>query len=334
MKPMGAAVAGEASERPCFLGVEHSLLGRRWEARLSDARQALALAQRLQIPELVGRILAGRGVELEAAEDFLAPSLRASLPDPSSLVDMDRAAERLAAAVIAGETVAVFGDYDVDGATSAALLHRYLSAVGKPPLIYVPDRLAEGYGPNASALLRLKEQGASLVLTVDCGITAFEALEQAAEAGLDVLVIDHHKAEPHLPRATAVVNPNRLDDSSGQGQLAAVGVTFLLLVAVNRALRGAGRFSAGRSAPDLLGLLDLVALGTVCDVVPLTGLNRGFVAQGLKVMARRANIGLAALADVARLDERPTAFHAGFLLGPRINAGGRVGRSDLGVRRP
>jgi single-stranded-DNA-specific exonuclease len=246
---------------------------------------------------------------------------------------MDRAADRLAGAVAAGERIAVFGDYDVDGATSAALLSRFLRAIGaQEPLLYVPDRMREGYGPNAAAFHALKGQGASLVITVDCGITAFAALDEAARIGLDVIVADHHVAEPALPAAFAVVNPNRLDESFRHRNLAAVGVVYLLVIAANRALRRRGWFSAARPEPDLLQWLDLVALGTVCDVVALTGLNRALAAQGLKVMGRRGNLGLKTLCDVARVTERVEAYHAGFLLGPRVNAGGRVGRSDLGAR--
>jgi single-stranded-DNA-specific exonuclease len=322
-----------AALRDCVLGVERSLAGRRWEARLGDPRLGLALAQDLDLPEIVGRALAARGVGLETAEAFLEPRLRDSLPDPRSLKDMERAVARIVRALEGGEQIAVFGDYDVDGATSAALLARFLSAAGAAARIYIPDRLAEGYGPNAPALRRLRAEGAALVITVDCGISAFGALEAAAEAGLDVVVVDHHVAEPRLPRAAAIVNPNRLDESGDQRQLAAVGVAFLLTVALNRELRVGGWYRRnGLEEPDLRQWLDLVALGTVCDVVPLTGLNRVFVAQGLKVLARRGNRGLAALADVAGLDRPPEAWHLGFLLGPRINAGGRVGQADLGAR--
>ncbi|MEE8293506.1 MAG: single-stranded-DNA-specific exonuclease RecJ, partial [Kiloniellales bacterium] len=275
----------------------------------------------------------GRGVALEEAESHLNPTLRRLMPNPSQLKDMDRAVARLVAAIEGQETIAVFGDYDVDGATSAALLKRFLAAIGVPLRVYVPDRRAEGYGPNAPALLRLKAEGVSLVITVDCGTTAHESLAVAAEAGLDTLVIDHHAAEPRLPPAYAVVNPNRLDEDGHLGQLAAVGVTFVFLVGLNRALRDGGWYGrAGQTEPDLRAWLDLVALGTVCDVVPLTGLNRAFVAQGLKVLAGRGNVGLAALCDAARVDERPGTYHAGFILGPRINAGGRVGQSDLGAQ--
>jgi len=313
-----------------FLGVERSFGGKRWRSRLADERAALAFAQRLGVPEIVGRILAARGVELDAADSYLNPTIKHYLPDPSTVADMDRAAGRLARAVTAGEGIAVFGDYDVDGATSAALLRRFLEAAGSTARLYIPDRIAEGYGPNAPALLGLRRDGAAVAVTVDCGISAHEPLAAAAEAGLDVIVADHHAAEPALPPAHAVVNPNRLDDDSGLGHLAAVGVVFLLVVAVNRRLRELGWYRA-RAEPDLLQWLDLVALGTVCDAVPLTGLNRAFVAQGLKVMSRRANAGMAALADVAGLREAPGAYHAAFILGPRVNAGGRVGEPGLGA---
>jgi single-stranded-DNA-specific exonuclease len=313
------------------LGVEHSLLGRRWLLRGADDRTAQMLSQRFALPDVLGRVLAARGLDAETAPAFLEPSLRDSLPDPSHLIDMDAAAERLAGAVMQNETVAVFGDYDVDGATSSALMIRYLRAVGGRTDVHIPDRIDEGYGPNAAALERLAGQGASVIVTVDCGTSAFEPLEAARRAGVDVIVVDHHVAEAALPPALAVVNPNRLDETSPLGHLAACGLVFVLLVAVNRALRSAGWFNS-RPEPDLLSLLDLVALGTVCDVVPLKGLNRAFVHQGLKVMAQRRNAGLAALADVAGVDERPRAYHLGFVLGPRVNAGGRVGKADLGTR--
>lgn len=322
---------GKSRDR--VLGVERSLLGRRWESRLDDPRQALALAQQLDQPEILGRILAARGILSEDVDDFLEPRLRNSLPDPLGFKDMEAAVARVLAALDKDQNLAVFGDYDVDGATSSALLKRFFAALGRHLVVYIPDRLAEGYGPNLPALLRLREQGIKVLFTVDCGISSFEALAGAAEAGLDVIVIDHHAAEPALPEAAAVINPNRLDESGQCRQLAAVGVTFLFLVALNRALRQAGWYDRkGLSEPDLRQLLDLVALGTVCDVVPLTGLNRAFVAQGLKVMAQRGNIGLSALSDVARIDRPPGTYHAGFLLGPRINAGGRVGEAGLGAR--
>ena len=313
------------------LGVERSLSGRLWRSRLTDSRAAAQLSQQLDLPEMVGRVLAARGVTVESAEDFLNPSLRTMLPDPSRLAGMDEATGRLAAAVSNRETIAVFGDYDVDGATSAAVLLRYLRRVGAEAQAYIPDRISEGYGPNTAALLGLREQGVDVVVTVDCGITAFEPLAAAAEAGLDVIVVDHHVAEPRLPVAAAVVNPNRLDDTSGCGQLAAVGVAFLLVVGLNRALRQAGRFADG-GEPELMDLLDLVALGTICDMVPLVDVNRALVSQGLKVLGGRGNVGIAALADIAGVKERPGAYHAGYVLGPRVNAGGRVGKSDLGTR--
>src|SRR5438552_2166348 len=324
---------GMALGRPAapFLGVERSVCGRRWRTREPDPGLAAAIAQRHGLPEIVGRLLAQRGIGIDEAPGFLAPRLRDRLPDPLHLRDMDRAVGRLLRAIQDGQPVVVFGDYDVDGATSAALLLRFFAAVGVRASVYVPDRMREGYGPNAPALLRLKAEGAAVVVTVDCGATAHEPLAAAAEAGLDVIVIDHHVTEPLLPRALALVNPNRLDETSPHGALAAVGVAFLLVVALNRALREAGWYS-GRVEPDLLQWLDLVALGTVCDVVPLTGVNRALVRYGLHVMGQRRNAGLAALADVARLREAPGAYHLGFMLGPRVNAGGRVGQADLGAR--
>lgn len=329
---MALAAQQQAAGTAAILGVQRSVLGRRWVSRGGDDRLGLALAQRLSVPEIVGRMMAARGVDLDSAASFLNPTLRDLLPDPSRLRDMETAADRLVSAIQSGESIAVFGDYDVDGATSSALLHRFFSAIGVPLRIYIPDRITEGYGPNLPALLKLHGEGIRVVITVDCGTTAFAPLEGAAKAGLHVVVVDHHTAEPSLPQAAAVINPNRLDDSSACGQLAAVGVTFLLIVAVNRALRAAGWYGDGRTEPDLKQWLDLVALGTVCDVVPLTGVNRALVSQGLKVMARRGNPGLAALGDTARLTETPTAYHAGYILGPRINAGGRVGQSDMGAR--
>ncbi len=320
------------AERAAFLGVERSLTGRRWAARLADERTALAIGQRHGLPDAICRLLAARDVALDAVPDFLDPTLRKFLPDPSHLKDMDAAVARLVHAVRQGERIVVFGDYDVDGATSSALLLRFFRAVGGDIGVYIPDRRKEGYGPNATALVKIKEEGASVVVTVDCGVTAFEPLAEARRVGLDLIVIDHHMAEIALPEAIAVVDPNRLDDESPHKQLAAVGVAFLLAVGVNRALREAGWYGTSRPEPDLRQWLDLVALGTVCDVVPLVGVNRALVRQGLQVMAQRRNAGLAALADVARLKEPPGAYHLGFLLGPRVNAGGRVGQADLGAR--
>jgi single-stranded-DNA-specific exonuclease len=314
-----------------WLGGALSVTGRRWLAQPCDERIALAVAQSHNLPELAARILVGRGVGLDTVEAHMAPTLRGFLPDPSALLDMDRAAERIAQAVMAGERIALFADYDVDGATSSALLLRFLRSIGSDALLYVPDRILEGYGPNAAAFGILAGQGAKLVITLDCGITAHEPLLAARDAGLEVIVIDHHTADIQLPEALAVINPNRLDESRTLGHLAAVGVSFLSLVAINRTLRAAGWY-ATRPEPDLRQWLDLVALGTVADVVPLTGLNRAFVTQGIKVMAQRRNVGLAALADVAKISESPTAYHLGFVFGPRVNAGGRVGKADCGAR--
>ncbi|HEX9491335.1 MAG TPA: single-stranded-DNA-specific exonuclease RecJ [Stellaceae bacterium] len=316
---------------PAFLGVERSLCGWRWRQRAGDDRAGLALAQQLRLPEIVGRLLASRGVGAAEADRFLNPTLRADLPDPAHLKDMDVAVRRLTRAITGGEVIAVFGDYDVDGATAAALLQRFLASVGARARVYIPDRQREGYGPNAPALLRLKAEGAAVVVTVDCGTAAHQPLAAAQAAGLDVIVVDHHIAEPELPPAFAVINPNRVDETSPHGVLAAVGLAFLLVVGVNRALREAGWYERV-PAPDLVQWLDLVALGTICDVVPLTGVNRALVAQGLKVLRRRGNPGLAALADVAGIGERLDAYHAGFILGPRVNAGGRVGQADLGAQ--
>ncbi len=328
----GPADAG--ADRRLFLGVERSLSGRQWRERLDAAGSnvALAIAQRHQINDVVARVLAGRGVGIDEAPAFLAPSLKALMPDPSVLSDMGTAAERIADAVMAGERVAVFGDYDVDGASSAALLARFLRHQGLDPIVYIPDRLFEGYGPNVEALRKLDGDGARLIVTVDCGSTSLDALAEARALGVDVVVIDHHELGAERPPAVAMVNPNRQDDLSGLGSLAAVGVTFMAVVAVNRLLRTRGWYGASRSEPDLLQWLDLVALGTVCDVVPLVGLNRAFVTKGLLTLARRGNRGIAALADAARLGGPVAPYHLGFVLGPRINAGGRIGDAALGAR--
>lgn len=315
------------------LDVENSLTGKTWALRLDKAGERLAegIAQKFSLPEVAARVLAGRGIREKDVERFLAPTLAGDLPDPSIFKDMDRAAKRLADAVEGKEKIAVFGDYDVDGATSSALLARYLKGVSDAPFeIYIPDRQKEGYGPNTKALLGLKERGAAVAITVDCGTLSYQPLKAAKAAGLEVIVVDHHKAEVELPDCYAVINPNRLDEQNDYQNLAAVGVTFLLVVALNRELRARGWFKA-RPEFDLLSLLDLVALGTVADVVALTGLNRTFVTQGLKVMAARGNTGLRALADVSRLEGTPNTYHLGFLLGPRVNAGGRVGEASLGA---
>jgi len=317
-----------------FLNVSKSVTGRRWFERLDGetAKAALAIAQRNELPDLVARVMAGRGVTPDGAASFLDPTLKALMPDPAVLTDMDRAAGRIADAIIAGERIAIFGDYDVDGATSSALLSRFLRAQGLDPTIYIPDRIFEGYGPNPDAIRKLGEAGHSLIVTVDCGTTSFESLDTARTLGLDVVVIDHHQTGEALPPAVALVNPNRADDLSGLGYLCAAGLTFLTLVAVNRALRLRGWYGDAKPAPDLLQWLDLAALGTVCDVVPLVKLNRAFVCKGLIAMARRGNRGLAALVDSARLSGPLTPYHLGFVIGPRINAGGRIGDAGLGAR--
>lgn len=322
----------DTTERALF-DVTASVSGRRWRARLDMAGEAtaMAIAQRHGLPDVVARVVAGRGIGIDAVEAFLAPSLRTALPDPSCLTEMDRAAARLADAVERGEPIGIVADYDVDGASSAAILDRYLGQVGRRPAVHVPDRVAEGYGVGITAVDALREAGARLIVAVDCGTSSHAALAYAATLDLDVVVLDHHPAPTVLPPAVALVNPNRQDDLSGLGHLCAAGVTFLAVVALNRELRRRGHFAGGRE-PDLLALLDLVALGTVCDVVSLTGLNRAFVSRGLAVMRLRANPGLAALADAARLSGPPAAWHLGFLLGPRINAGGRIGDSGLGAR--
>jgi single-stranded-DNA-specific exonuclease len=299
-----------------------------WRVRGEDARTALAIAQQHGVSELLAGILVGRGVAIDDVPKFLSPSLRDYLPDPFHLIDMDNAVARVLRALEAGERIAIFGDYDVDGATSTTLLMSYLGPLGTALMPYIPDRVSEGYGPTIGAFEKLIAQGASLILTVDCGTMAHAPIAYAAERGVDVIVLDHHLSDGALPAAHALVNPNRVDETSPHRQLAAVGVTFLFLVALNSKLKALGKADA---APNLLSLLDIVALGTVCDVMPLTGLNRAFVAQGLKVMAQRKHLGLTVLADVARMDEAPNVYHLGFLLGPRINAGGRVGKAGLGV---
>jgi len=312
-------------------GVSSSLTGRAWRWR--GGNMELGGSQTLG-DDIVRQLLLSRGVAAEDIERHRQPTLRNFLPDPSLFRDMDVAADRIAQAVLAGETITIYGDYDVDGATSSALLIRLLRDLGVEAGYYIPDRLLEGYGPSGEALVRLGQSGSSLIVTVDCGAMAHEALAMAHDAGIDVIVVDHHKCSAELPKTVALVNPNRLDeedDAAAHGHLAAVGVAFLLGIALVRTLRQRG-FFAGRKEPDLLALLDVVALGTVADVAALHGLNRAFVAQGLKVMARRDNIGMSALIDASRLKRSPACSDLGFALGPRINAGGRVGESTLGVR--
>ncbi|MBN9603213.1 MAG: single-stranded-DNA-specific exonuclease RecJ [Afipia felis] len=317
-----------------FLGVTRSATGKLWRDRL-DARgaaQALAIVQRYQLPEMLARIIAGRGIDIDAVEDFLDPTIRKLLPDPSTVTQMEAAAKRIADAAVRGEKIAIFGDYDVDGATSAALLAWHLRHCGLDPLIHIPDRIFEGYGPNVEAIRSLSARGAKLLVTVDCGTTSIEPLAEARKLGMDVVVIDHHQCGDELPAVNAIVNPNRPDDLSGLGHLAAVGLVFVTLVAVNRELRVRNFWTPERPEPNLLDMLHHVALGTVADVAPLLGLNRAFVAKGLIAMRRRDHIGHTALMDVARLNGPPEAWHLGFMLGPRINAGGRIGQADLGVK--
>ena len=317
-----------------FLNVSDSVTGRRWRDRLDprSAQTALAIAQRHQVPDLLARVLAGRGVGIDDVPGYLDPTLRALLPDPDTLTDMGAAVERLARAVQAGESVAVFGDYDVDGAAATALLVEVLRAGGLDPLFHIPDRIFEGYGPNEAAIAHLAAQGVRLLVTVDCGTTSLEPLAAARRLGLDVVVLDHHQAGERLPDVTALVNPNREDDLSHLGHLCAAGVVFLTCVGLVRQLRREGHWTSARPAPDLLKSLDLVALATVADVVPLVGLNRAFVTKGLIALRRRERPGLTALMDVARLVGPPRPWHLGFLLGPRINAGGRIGDATLGTR--
>ncbi|MCO6178136.1 single-stranded-DNA-specific exonuclease RecJ [Ciceribacter sp. RN22] len=315
-----------------FLSVESSVSGQRWVSRLDQAGQnrALAIAQLHGMPELLARVLAGRGVGVDDAPAFLDPTIRSLMPDPASLTDCEAAAARLARAIAAGERIAIFGDYDVDGAASSALLYRFLQHFGAEAEIYIPDRIFEGYGPNPAAIGQLIERGARLVVTVDCGSTSFDALEEARRRGIDVVVIDHHQMAHAMPACHALVNPNREDDLSGQGHLCAAGVVFLVLVATLRLLRQQGNSRAG--SLDLLAWLDLVALATVCDVVPLKGLNRAYVVKGLVAARHQQNAGLAALLRVAGIGGPVTPYHFGFLVGPRINAGGRIGDAALGSR--
>ena len=319
-------------------GVDKSLSGARWQAAATqpgpaDTRRMAALfEERFGFPFALCWHLASLGVGADTVDTFLDPKLRTSLPDPSVMKDADQAIGLITDIIKARQPIGLFGDYDVDGACSAALFRSVLGAFGVPVWCHIPDRFTEGYGPNLAALKALKAQGAELILTVDCGITAYEPLAAAAEEGMKVIIIDHHKAGVTLPQAEAVVNPNRLDDDSGLGHLCAAGVCFLVLAGVVRACRTQGISPDNGQMPDLMGVLDLVALATACDVVPLKGVNRAFIKQGLKVLGRRGNEGLRALMDVARLEHPPTMHTLGFVLGPRLNAGGRLGRSDLGVQ--
>ncbi|GJM02685.1 MAG: single-stranded-DNA-specific exonuclease RecJ [Rhodomicrobium sp.] len=318
-----------------YLGVESSAKGFAWRDRLGSAERqlGLALSQIAGVPEILGRVMAARGASLETVDEWLNPTLKDLMPDPSILQQMDKGAERLAAAITNKEKVAIFGDYDVDGAVSSALVKIFLRAHDVEAEIYIPDRIFEGYGPNPDAINHLIDNGANLILTVDCGTVSHDSLAEATKRNIDVVVVDHHLAGEHLPDVCAIINPNRQDDLSNLGHLCAGGVVFMLLVAVKRALTKMGFYNkTGITPPDLMASLDLVALATICDVVPLKGLNRAFVLKGLQVMHRRQNPGLRALADAAGLTTAPTPYHLGFLLGPRINAGGRIGSSELGAK--
>ena len=327
----GPLHAASGADRRLFLGVRESATGLSWEHRLSERQEAtaLAIAQGHGVSDLVARVLAGRGVSATDAERFLDPTIRDLLPDPVSFTDMEAAAERIADAIVRREKVAIFGDYDVDGASSSALLRRYLDHYGVEAEIYIPDRIFEGYGPNPDAMRDLVGRGARLIVTVDCGTNSAAAIEAANAAGATVVILDHHQVGGPLPPALAVVNPNREDDLSGQGHLCAAGVTFVALVQVARVLRTR---NVAVAPPDLLSMLDLVALGTVCDVVPLIGVNRAFVVKGLVIARQQQNPGIAALARVSRIGEPIGTFHLSFLIGPRINAGGRIGDAALGSR--
>lgn len=315
-----------------FLGVERSVSDQRWVSRLDQAGQnrALAMAQLHGMPELIARVLAGRGVAVDEALEFLDPTIRNLMPDPHTLTDCELAANRLAAAIEKNEKIAIFGDYDVDGASSAALMYRFLNHFGLEPEIYIPDRIFEGYGPNPAAMQQLAANGATLIVTVDCGSTSHESLLAAKQAGTDVVVIDHHQVGETLPPCVALVNPNRQDDLSGQGHLCAAGVVFLVLVATLRVMKD--KKDRRAFTLDLLSFLDIVALATVCDVVPLKGLNRAYVVKGLVAARHMNNAGLAALFKIAGLGGPVTPYHFGFLIGPRINAGGRIGDAALGSR--
>jgi single-stranded-DNA-specific exonuclease len=319
--------------------IYQSTLKQKYQKSLINERLALTIHQQLGVPIEVARILASHNVatqspdfDLNVITNFLNPTIKSSLADPFALLDMDLAVTKIISIIQKKQKITIFGDYDVDGATSCALLKRFFAFIGVEVGIYIPDRILEGYGPNTEALLNLKKQGTDLVITVDCGTVSFEPLQAAHLAGLDIIVIDHHIGAFEKPIAIAVINPNRLDEQFAYKNLAAVGVSFLLAVALNKSLRDNGFYQANNlSEPNLLLLLDLVALGTVCDVMTLDGMNRAFVTQGLKIIKNRTNIGIKALCDAAKIDEEPSAYHLGFVIGPRINAGGRIGKADLGA---
>ena len=308
-----------------------SILGLNWQQKTFDQRHASTIYQRFQLSEVLSNLLSSREISLDEIENFLEPKIKTALPNPFELGDMEKAVAHVIEAVKKNKKITIFADYDVDGATSAATLKRFFREVGIDVGIYIPDRVLEGYGPNSQALLNLKKNGTDLVITVDCGTVAFKPLEDAAAVGLEIIVIDHHLGVLEKPDAIAVINPNLLNEIFPHKNLCAAGVSFLFAVAINKKLREENYYSQ-RKEPNLLNLLDLVALGTVCDVMSLTGLNRAFVSAGLKILKQRKNLGLREICDLAALDEEPNAYHLGFIIGPRINAGGRVGKSDLGAR--
>lgn len=323
----------EQQTEEAYLGVANSAKGYIWRDRLDDKGRnlGLALSQIAGVPEILGRVMAARGAGVDDVTEWLNPSLKDLMPDPNTLQHMEVGANRVAKAIKQGEKVAIFGDYDVDGAVSSALAKLFLSHHGLTPEIYIPDRIFEGYGPNPEAINQLIDNGAELIITVDCGTVSHDSLEEATKRNVDVVIVDHHLSGETLPNVPAIINPNRQDDLSGLGHLCAGGVVFMLLVAVKRVLSQDGHYDASTPPPDLMSYLDLVALSTICDVVPLKGLNRAFVTKGLQVMHKRQNIGLRALSDAAGLTTAPTPYHLGYLLGPRINAGGRIGSSELGA---
>ena len=307
-----------------------SVLGKVWQPKHLDERKIAAIIQRrADMSDVVVKLLVGKNIDIEEIDVFIDPKIKHFLPDPFHLKDMDKGVARIVDAILSNQSICVLGDYDVDGATSSALLRRFFRDIGVDIDVYIPDRILEGYGPSAEIMNKLKQKGIDLVITVDCGASAYDAINAANDIGVNIIVIDHHMMAEAPPQAVAVINPNRLDETSEYGYLAAVGVSFLFVVAICRKLRDIG-FWVDKSEPDLLQYIDLVALGTVCDVMPLMKLNRAFVSQGLKILATRQNIGLRTISDLARVDSFPTTYHLGFVIGPRINAGGRVGRSILG----
>ena len=315
------------------MNIGKSISNYKWVENKSDPRKSEFIRQKYNLSPSVSKILSGKNIEIDEIPHFLEPTIKYNLPNPFDLLDMGAACEKLISSIKEKKKITVFGDYDVDGATSSALLKRFFGMIGVEIDIYIPDRILEGYGPNKDALLKLKESGTDLVITVDCGTLAFEPFAEAAKSGLDIVVIDHHIGATENPKALAIINPNRLDEKFPHKNIAAVAVCFLLIVGLNKKLRGEEFYKKNNlNEPNLLSLLDLVALGTVCDVMPLTGINRAFVTQGLKIMKQRNNLGLKELADIAAIDQEISAYHLGFVLGPRINAGGRVGKSDLGAQ--